>query len=126
MTRIAPFVDVELLAVRALAAALVPTRVVTRLPGDLSGEVVRVTRAPGSDLDHGVTARIDVECFAATIPDVWALAGRAHDAMRTLAASAVGGQLVDTTTTISSPSRVWYSDAVQRTVATYQIELRSV
>lgn len=117
--------DVEALAVAHLKAAL-SVRVATDVPTNVDSlpRFVRVTRGPGSD--DGITDAplLDVEAFAPNQGDASLLAEDAREAMHALAGSAVNGDLVDSVTTATGPTRVTYSPNVERYVASYRLALR--
>ena len=127
-TRILPFVDVERLVVAHSKLVLEqPYRVVTDLPIPLDPALplLQATATPGAN-DTEVTSypRIDLSCYAATRPALWAATAASVELMRSLAGAEVGGQLVDTTVTVMRPYYLAWSPTVHRTIGTYEIQLR--
>jgi hypothetical protein len=118
--------DVEA-TVRGYLATTVTGRVVTILPAQLETAlpVTRILRGPG--VDDGITDSplLDVETFAGSRGDMWALAEETRQALHELAGKAYGGVLVDSVTTASGPSFVDYGNPrVHRAVASYRLALR--
>ena len=112
--------DVEALVVAHLSTAL-NVRVTTKLPGNFTMPIVRVTRGPGSDDGISDFSLCDVEVFAATTGAMWTLAEDAREAMHALHNTG----LIDTVDTATSPTRVSYEQpGVERAVASYRLTAR--
>lgn len=132
------FVDVEQLVIAWLAASLPDVQVVQKLPSDTPSNLIRVTRSPGSNDQEVALPRVDVECFAPDRASMWILAGRANNAIAELA----GGQVVeldagpdgspvmaavqvDDVNTITDPVPGFWSPTVERSVAVYELNVRT-
>ena len=123
-SRVGRFVDVEKLVVTWLKAALGPIRVGTQPPDVISADFVWVASIGGpADYDE-TTLRVDVQCFTpggvnASTP----LAGRMHAAMGALDGQKVNDQYVGTVRCPSYPVRQFWSNDVDRSRATYELDL---
>lgn len=116
--------DIERAYVAILRDAL-GVRVATNVPDaveTITNGFIRVARGPGSD--DGITDQplLDIEAFHPDRGDAAVLAERARQAM--LASPNRAGVLIDSATTASSPSRVFYGPHVERYVASYRLALR--
>lgn len=118
-----PNVEVALIA---WLNANLAVRAATDIPGNV-GELpgfVAVSRGPGSD--DGITDEplIDVEAFAPTRLTAGNLAEQVRQSMHAATGQDAGGHLIDSVTTASGPSWVFYGPNVQRYVASYRVGLR--
>lgn len=112
----------------AYLRAATDRRAVTVLPSDdliTQLPMYRVSRGPGSDDKITDSPLIDVETFAADEDQMWECAEDAREAMHALAGSLFNGALVDTVSTVTSPTYVDYGNPkIWRAVASYRLALR--
>lgn len=136
---VAAFVDVEQLVIVWLSERLPDVRVVQNLPSALDN-VIRVTRSPaaGPGPEVGQLPRVDVECFSSGgRVGMWQLAGRANNAMAELACEDVTVDIgpdgspepmtvrVDDVSTVTDPVPGYWSPTVERSVAVYELDVRT-
>jgi hypothetical protein len=131
------FVDVEQLVITWLSEKLPDVAVSQQVP---KGTGIRATRSPGEN--DGVTAlpRVDVECFAPDRARMWILAGRANNALAELCGDVVTIDVsdpddaddhttlevqVDDVNTITDPVPGFWSPTVERSVAIYELDIRT-
>jgi hypothetical protein len=146
MSRVVPLVPAEELGVSWLGSQAGPGRRVTNEAPDPSRidaalPLWLVTASPSTSRNDGIHAdpRLDVETFAPHSPGrsaMWAEAQAAHDAMRLLGFGAVvplydeegaivRQVLIDGVTVVSDPVYRFWSSAVDRAVAVYELHLRA-
>lgn len=122
--RVGKLIDVERLGVAWLKAQNVASQVGTRLPADISGDVLWVAYAGGSAGYDNSLLRLEVQSFRPGREGAaWPLAQDVHEAMRALEGQTVDGQPVTTVAVWSVPERRFWTDAVDRVVATYELDL---
>lgn len=122
--RVGRFIDVQRLMVTWLGSQLPDVRAGTRVPADLSGSFVWVTLVVAPSNGDITVARFDLHAFTPGDPgSAVGLAGRIHDAMRSLDGQTVDGQPVYTVSTVNEPVPRFWSEQVDRMVGTYDLDL---
>lgn len=124
MADLAVFCDIEA-AVIALIADIIPAATIA--PPDLGsmGPFARVSRFGGSDNLITDTARVDVDCFAATRAEAYAAAEQVRQ--RLLCAPHVIDTVgtIDRAATLTSPNEVpWADPNLRRFTASYSLTSR--
>lgn len=120
--RLAPYTDAEAV-VLSLLAELAPT--VTQLPDDITHPVIQVQRVGGVDDGHTDFPRIEVQVFAPTRREAWALSLRAQQVVLAAARTVVDGALIDGAETVTPAQQVPYGNPdTRRVLATYELALR--
>lgn len=122
--RVGRFVDVEGLVVDWLKAQLPEERSGTRPPDKFTGNFIWVTSV-GGPADYDTTfLRVDLQYFTpGGVGASWPLAQAGHEAMGALDGQVVGDQAVYTVRCVAYPVRQFWSNDVDRTVSTYELEL---
>ena len=120
-----PFVNVKKIVIAHLNGLQVPSRRDKPTPLDASTPAfVQVFRAPGSESEHTLNARVDLHVFAGSEEAMWALAEQAHEAIHKLSGRKVDGHRFDNVRTIQDPSDLPWSASVFRAISTYEIPVR--
>lgn len=128
-TLIDPFPDIELALITGFKAKLVSTAgqvtVKNETPSNLEDALpfVAVSVLDDSDDDFTRRAQVDVDVYAATRADGYALSEQVRGLLK--ASARLGGVTIDRVLTTSGPKRVpWDNPGVRRFFATYRISTR--
>lgn len=126
MSRVGRLVDVRRLVVAGLAERLPDVRVLTRLPVDLgTGSYVWVPADLGGPTNgENAQPSVDVSCL---VPggegEAFELMQLAHAAVGALGGQTVDGQPIHEVRCVSLPVGMFWSDAFDRMVGTYELDL---
>lgn len=120
--------DMELAVIEGVRDKLAGPRVTDEVPAKVETLVpVVVLHVSGGADDHtSDTVTVDAETFGADRAAMWQLAEQTRQAVHALAATMVGGVVIDTVDTDQRPVPVSYGNpGVRRAVATYTLTTRA-